>query len=401
MTTDTSNDPAAVARVAKKTRRPRNRKAQILAVARDQFGRSGYHQVNMEDIASAVGITAGALYRHFPNKQEILAQVMLNTVSSISNSLDEVAPDDSVAICQTLIDYYVDNEFRAILIDRDSRHLTPERRGEVRSALNALIGRLADAVHVERPELGDGEIDLLARALLSVTLYPARHGALLPRKRLDALLRTVCVELLTAPVQAAEDVAPQESGTPGFTHASRRETLLLAAIRLFRERGYRAVTMDDIGIEAGTASSNIYTHFDSKSEVVQAILTRGNETLRMGLANALAEARSREEALALVVRSYVVSALAPTSAISILVEDATNIPDDIYASTRAAQREYIDEWVGLVGANTPETRTLVLATIGLINDLTRVRHLHRRSRYSDDITDLALRVLHAGAPGTA
>ena len=81
MTTDTSNDPAAVARVAKKTRRPRNRKAQILAVARDQFGRSGYHQVNMEDIASAVGITAGALYRHFPNKQEILAQVMLNTLS--------------------------------------------------------------------------------------------------------------------------------------------------------------------------------------------------------------------------------------------------------------------------------------------------------------------------------
>ncbi len=77
MTIDTSDGtpaaspdrPATPKTTPKKTLRPRNRKAQIITVAREQFGRSGYHNVSMEGIASAVGITAGALYRHFPNKQ--------------------------------------------------------------------------------------------------------------------------------------------------------------------------------------------------------------------------------------------------------------------------------------------------------------------------------------------
>ncbi|GAB1512587.1 TetR/AcrR family transcriptional regulator [Actinophytocola sp. KF-1] len=46
-------------------RQPRDRKTQIIAVAADHFYRLGYHNVGTEDVASTVGITAGALYRHF------------------------------------------------------------------------------------------------------------------------------------------------------------------------------------------------------------------------------------------------------------------------------------------------------------------------------------------------
>ncbi|MGW1105930.1 TetR/AcrR family transcriptional regulator [Streptomyces sp. NPDC002540] len=59
------------------TRRPRNRKAQIVAAALERFHQSGYHATGMEDIAATVGITAGSLYWHFRGKQELLDQTVL------------------------------------------------------------------------------------------------------------------------------------------------------------------------------------------------------------------------------------------------------------------------------------------------------------------------------------
>jgi AcrR family transcriptional regulator len=46
-------------------RRPKDRKQQILVQARDLFLGLGYPNVSMAMIADRVGITAGALYRHY------------------------------------------------------------------------------------------------------------------------------------------------------------------------------------------------------------------------------------------------------------------------------------------------------------------------------------------------
>ncbi|MFC9832892.1 TetR/AcrR family transcriptional regulator [Rhodococcus sp. NPDC127530] len=393
MTIDTSDDTPAVEPTAKKTPRPRNRKAQIITVAREQFGRRGYHGVNMEDIASAVGITAGALYRHFPNKQDLLAQAILNAASSIMATLDDIDPEDSAANCLALLRYCLDNDFRAVLFDQESRNLVPERRTEVRTAVQSVVARIAGALRAERPDLTAADADVLAWALSSVALSPARHRTTLPRKRLESLLLELCERLRSAPILHTVEVPAEEAHVSGFAHASRRETLLTAAISLFRRRGYQSVTMDDIGAGAGMASSSIYTYFGSKVEVLQAILSRGNETLRMGLVQALAGARSREDALSRVVHSYATAVSAPDSAIGILIEESTNLPAQAQSQTLTAQREYIDEWVHLLGADTHETRTTVLAAIDLINALSRLRHLHARPQYRDEIEDLALRVL--------
>lgn len=53
-------DPAAATR-------PRNRKQLIVEAAVRVFSEHGYHAASMEKIAAGVGITAAALYRHFPN----------------------------------------------------------------------------------------------------------------------------------------------------------------------------------------------------------------------------------------------------------------------------------------------------------------------------------------------
>ena len=59
-------------------RRPKDRKKQILEQAARLFIERGFHSVKLEEIAEAAGVTARALYRHYDNKQALLAAVILN-----------------------------------------------------------------------------------------------------------------------------------------------------------------------------------------------------------------------------------------------------------------------------------------------------------------------------------
>ena len=54
-------------------RRPKDRKQQILEQAVRLFIERGFHSVKLEDIAEAAGVTARAVYRHYDNKQALLA----------------------------------------------------------------------------------------------------------------------------------------------------------------------------------------------------------------------------------------------------------------------------------------------------------------------------------------
>jgi AcrR family transcriptional regulator len=49
-----------------------------------------------------------------------------------------------------------------------------------------------------------------------------------------------------------------------------KQALFDAAIRLFREKGFEAVTIGEIAGEAGTAKGNFYNHFASKGDILAA-----------------------------------------------------------------------------------------------------------------------------------
>jgi AcrR family transcriptional regulator len=51
--------------------RGHERRAQLLAVARKVFGRSGFHSVSMDEVAREAGITKPILYDHFRSKEEL------------------------------------------------------------------------------------------------------------------------------------------------------------------------------------------------------------------------------------------------------------------------------------------------------------------------------------------
>jgi AcrR family transcriptional regulator len=61
--------------------------------------------------------------------------------------------------------------------------------------------------------------------------------------------------------------------------AERRELILEAAGRLFGERGYAHVTLDEIAVEADVTKPILYRHFDSKKALYLALLERHRDDL--------------------------------------------------------------------------------------------------------------------------
>ncbi|MBO4254230.1 TetR/AcrR family transcriptional regulator [Streptomyces griseorubiginosus] len=67
------------------------RRAQIIAAARRCFARGGFHQTSMPDIAAAAGVSAGAPYRYFANKEEIILAIAADTFRLIFEPMQQVA----------------------------------------------------------------------------------------------------------------------------------------------------------------------------------------------------------------------------------------------------------------------------------------------------------------------
>ena len=61
----------------------------------------------------------------------------------------------------------------------------------------------------------------------------------------------------------------------------RRRALIEAATRAFARGGFAATSLDQVAAEAGVSRVLIYRHFDSKTELYQAVLTEVGEQLRL------------------------------------------------------------------------------------------------------------------------
>jgi AcrR family transcriptional regulator len=99
------------------------------------------------------------------------------------------------------------------------------------------------------------------------------------------------------------------------TQAQRRavatETLLVAAGRLFAERGFEATTIDDIAEAAGLTKGAVYHYFDTKESVFQAVFERVELALVEVVTAAVAEAVDPLGALKLGSRAFLGQCLEP------------------------------------------------------------------------------------------
>jgi AcrR family transcriptional regulator len=389
-----------VAETSPPARRPRNRKAQLADAAAELFRKHGYHQVSVNDIARAAGVTGPAVYRHFRGKQDILAHVLLSGMDTFGLVTERALAtpgtpaDQLTALLRAVAALAVDRREITALWRWEGRHLAEADRSKIRHRGAELIAQWGIALRDVRPDLSLDGAELLGWATLSVYGSVSVHHVSPPRRRFEELLARLAAAVTAWTPPEGDPVPLPVPATP----ATRREELLAAAISLFRERGYAAVSMEDIGARAGMAGPSIYRYFPGKA----AILVAGGYRMADQLARHAEQAAHLppDRALRSLATSYVDTVLRSDNIMATFANELRNLPDRDRKELVRLQRGYVDEWVRQLRAvgdlTEPDAKVVVHTALTIVNDLARTPRLLTRPRIAAELTELAVTVLDAG-----
>ena len=171
------------------------------------------------------------------------------------------------------------------------------------------------------------------------------------------------------------------AGQPGHTDApnrrsqlksDRRLQLLSAAERLFAERGFLAVRLEDIGAAAGVSGPAIYRHFPNKESLLVELLVGISTRLLAGARDVRARNSDTAAALNDLVDFHLDFALGESDLIRIQDRDLAHLPEAAERQVRKAQRQYVEVWVGVLRELNPrlaeaDARLTAHAAFGLLN----------------------------------
>ncbi|OBH11408.1 TetR family transcriptional regulator [Mycobacterium sp. E1747] len=154
--------------------------------------------------------------------------------------------------------------------------------------------------------------------------------------------------------------------------SDRRLQLLAAAERLFAERGFLAVRLEDIGAAAGVSGPAIYRHFPNKESLLVELLVGISARLLAGAREVRARSSDAATALDGLIDFHLDFAFGEPDLIRIQDRDLAHLPQTAEKQVRKAQRQYVEVWVGVLRELDPDlaeadARLAAHAVFGLLN----------------------------------
>lgn len=73
---------------------PREKRARVIDAATKEFAKKGYHDASVSAIAAKAGISVGAIYKYFENKQDLFLTIIDESISRVENLLLGLAKTD-------------------------------------------------------------------------------------------------------------------------------------------------------------------------------------------------------------------------------------------------------------------------------------------------------------------
>jgi len=181
-----------------------------------------------------------------------------------------------------------------------------------------------------------------------------------------------------------------------------RDQILRTAADLFRERGYRASTVDDIAARLGMSKASLYTYFRAKEDMLAAISRETIEGFTRELGLVLRSDLSPEEKLRRIVREHVRFVIANRSFLTVFFSEEANLPTR-FVRALAAQKDRYDKGVESVIAEgirrgifrDVPPRLVVFGLLGMLNWV--YKWFNPRGRWgAEEISQAFLAVLENG-----
>ncbi|WP_047889531.1 TetR/AcrR family transcriptional regulator [Rhodococcus sp. ARP2] len=159
--------------VAAPTRRDQmkaDRRRQLLDAAARLIAERGFVSVRLEDLGAAVGISGPAVYRHFPNKDAVLVELLVGISTRLheGGSAAAEAADSPSAALDALVEFHLDfalGEPDLIRIqDRDLESLPADARRQVRQTQRKYVEVWVGVLEQLDPQLDQADARIKAHA---------------------------------------------------------------------------------------------------------------------------------------------------------------------------------------------------------------------------------------------
>ncbi len=370
-------------------KRPKDRREQIAAAAAIAFSERGYHGVSVEDIASSVGISPSALYRHFPKKYALFQNSALSLMEALTEALDAAEAVESVAgsgqdadrLRQDLVAVIrttTRNRRTAGIYRWESRFLEPSDRAVIREHSILLNRRVSAHLSPSDPPISESDAKLVVAAMFSAIGSITAHNLILPQKAIERILLSACSAIdRTRFARGRQDDSLNRRSVLAPLGDNKRERLLHEAVRLFDLHGYHDVKIEEIAAAAGLNASGMYRYFPSKADLLSAIFYRAADRLDVATVSVLDGAQSPAEALASLSFMYVDLSFAQHELMSIYFSEMHNLLPGHRNDLKSRQKLYVVEWARLLRKirpelTDPESVFVVHAALNVVPDVGRL-----------------------------
>ncbi len=364
-------------------RRPKDRKAQIARASAEAFSTLGYHAVSMEAIASRVGISATALYRHYPSKYDLFRDAVLalgEQLVSCTAFADEAQPDAETLqrLISAVTDTALANRESGGLYRWEARYLRGDDQTTLNGQMRTANRRIQLALKALRPGLSSRQRWMLSSSMLSVIGSIVDHHAKLPAMHIRVVLAEIATAISTADVPDLPDESVAEEHVRRVD-TSKYEALLTESVRLFNRKGYRDTTMEEIASAVGMPTSGIYRYFSGKNDILAAIYRRAADRLSSEASSILGSVSDPEEALTGLIDAYVKRSFDHPELAYVYYTERVNMAPADQKILRNLQRATVESWVRLVTAirsdwTVGQARFAVHAAMALVIDVGRLVH---------------------------
>lgn len=119
-----------------------------------------------------------------------------------------------------------------------------------------------------------------------------------------------------------------------------QDEIITAAVRLFSDKGFRAVTIDDIASSLGFTKSVIYYYFKSKNQILWEIFTRIYDSYFNTIQSTVEKNLPPEEALAEVITRHALSVMERKDWTAIYFRDESELDDRQRRQVAKKKRQY-------------------------------------------------------------
>jgi TetR/AcrR family transcriptional regulator, cholesterol catabolism regulator len=161
----------------------------------------------------------------------------------------------------------------------------------------------------------------------------------------------------------------------GAPARERSEEVYTAALRLFREKGYHATSMQDIAGAVGLYKGSLYHYIGSKEELLARVFERGMGVLLADVERIAADTTSRPTAqLRQIVEAHVAAVASNLDALTVYLHEWRALAGESLATVRAQRERYTALVADIVARGVrngefqvPDVRIATLGLLGMCN----------------------------------